>query len=433
MNQELLKNLRRAVNGTGMVIHEGLGRAPLAIEVLDVTRDVLSHYCTLEISANADSAEDRSTHVEQLLKEFTAAEAAMVVNNNAAALLLILNTLAGGRNAVIAREELVETGSGFRILDLIKTSGAKAVEVGAANRCTLEDYRQGLKQRSGLVLCVHHSSFHISGAADRIPLEELAGLAHERNVPVVCDLGTGAFFDFRRWGLRHESMVWDTLQAGADVVCFSGDKLLGGPQCGVILGKKELIDRLKKNPLLRMLRCGKLTLSNLEATLRLLLDKEKAVKSHPILRMLTQSPDRIKRRCRSLKRKLNGIIDDRGYLQIQEATSPVGSDALAAERLPTWVLAIHIAGIPPQELDSLMRSSTPPIFGKFDEQKYFLDCRTIRKNEYADIARAFRRILDESSNELSDELQKATEEMVDDLIHEFQTDDSKEKLRIDGE
>ncbi len=418
----LPQNLRKAINGTGIVIHEGLGRAPLADTALEACREAARHYCTLEVSRETGMPADRLVHVQDLLKRLTGAEAVLVVNNNAAALLLILNTMAGGKDVFIAREELVETASGFRILDVIKTSGARAVEVGATNKCSVEDFRHALKPDSGVILRVHHSNYQISGATERISLPELMILAHESRVPVLCDLGSGALVNLSRWGLAHEPTVQEVLDNGVDVVCFSGDELLGGSQCGIILGDKEIIDRLKQNHLYRALRCGKTTLTLLEATLRLFQDEPSLLESHPVMRILTESPDQIKRRCHSLKRRLKDIIGDRGYLKIQEERSRVGTDTLATETLPSWALAVHIVGLSPKELDTWLRSCNPPIFGHMDEHKYLLDCRTILRDEFDDVVKAFSQILDRRPGEITPDTQE-TEEVVNDLIREIQSND----------
>ena len=411
------KNLKRAVNGLGIILHTGLGRAPIAEAAQQALSDVVAHYSTLQIDRETGKRGDRYVHVENLLKKITGAESALIVNNNAAATLLILNTLAGGKEVIVSRGELVEIGGSFRIPDVMKRSGAKLVEVGTTNRTHLKDYVNAINTETGLILRVHQSNYRIEGFTKRVPLEELSSLTHSAGLPIVDDLGSGALVDLSRWNLPKEPTVQESVRGGADVVCFSGDKLLGGPQCGIILGKKDLIDKIKKNQLTRALRCDKMTYAVLEATLRLFLDEETLLERHPVLRMLTESRDAIKKRCQSLQKKLKAVLGSQVLVEIIQDVSEVGSGSLAAEVLPTWVLSIHMDEMSTEELARKLRLSDPPIFGRVKEDAVLLDCRTIRKDEFVFIIKAFRKIigLQPEDKRLKQKRKRIVEKIVDEV------------------
>lgn len=385
----LASGVKRAVNGLGIILHTGLGRAPISEDARQSLAEAVANYSTLQIDRATGRRGDRFAAIESLLCLITGAEAGIVVNNNAAATLLILNTLASGNEVIISRGELVEIGGSFRIPDIMARSGAIMVEVGTTNRTHLKDYEQAISENTGLILRVHKSNYKIIGFTGSPSIEELVKIAHHVPVPVVDDLGSGALVDLSRWGLPKEPMVQDSIKAGADVVCFSGDKLIGGPQCGIIVGKKIFIDRIRKNQLTRALRCGKMTHAVLESTLRLFLDESTLLERHPVLRMLTEPPESIKSRCLSLKRKLINNGFGRDNIQIEENVSEVGSGSLAGARLPTWVLAIQIPGVSADSLARSMRMANPPIFGRVRDNKVLLDGRTIRKDEFEYIVQVF--------------------------------------------
>jgi len=408
-------SLKRAINGTGIVLHTGLGRAPFPKSAQDSLFDAVANYCVLQIDPHTGKRGDRYIHVESLLKKITGAEAAMVVNNNAAATLLILNTLAGGKEVIVSRGELVEIGGSFRVPDVMKRSGAKLVEIGTTNRTHLRDYRDAITPETGLILRVHQSNYRIVGFSKIVPLEGLVSLAHEARLPIVDDLGSGALVDLSRWGLPKEPTVQESIRAGSDVVCFSGDKLLGGPQCGVIVGKKEYIDRIKKNQLTRALRSCKMTFAVLEATLRLYLDEETLCQHHPVLKMLTDPVKEIKKRCYSLKRRLKDSIGDHGEMAVVEDRSEVGSGSLAAETLPTWSLVIQIQGLSAEELAKRLRLSNPPVFGRVKDDGYRLDCRTIPRDEFGFIVDAMKRLLLSSHAE---EMPEKSKNVAENIIRE---------------
>lgn len=390
---ELHLSLGRAVNGVGIVLHTGLGRAPFAAQAVQALAETTACYCTLQADIETGRRGDRYAHVEKLLQRLTGAEAALVVNNNAAATMLVLNTLAEGREVIVSRGELVEIGGSFRIPDVMRRSGAILKEVGASNRTHLRDYEEAVNEHTGILLKVHQSNFKIIGFTKEVLIGELAGLAHAHGVWAVDDLGSGALVDLSRWGLPKEPVVRESIAAGADVVCFSGDKLLGGPQCGIIVGKKEPVERMKKNQLTRALRCGKMTYTVLEATLRLFLDEEKLMAHHPTLRMLTENPASIKKRCLSLKRQLASLGNEKLSLEVLSDLSEAGSGSLAGIQLPTWVVSLGIAGLNAEELAARLRRQQPPVFTRVRDDRCLIDCRTVRRDEFVMIREAVRGVL----------------------------------------
>lgn len=389
----LAPGLRRGVNGVGIVLHTALGRAPFAESAQRALQEAAKHYCTLQIDLETGKRGDRYRNVERLLRRITGAEAAIVVNNNAAATLLILNTLALGREVIVSRGELVEIGGSFRLPDVMKRSGATLVEVGTTNRTHLKDYKNAITPETGLILKVHQSNYRIVGFTSQVPIAELAQLGHQHNIPAADDLGSGALVDLSRWGLPKEPMVQESIAAGADVVCFSGDKLLGGPQCGIILGKREIVERIKANQLTRALRCDKMTFAVLEATLRLFLDEKKLLADHPVLRLLTMPEEEIRDRCDRLRQKLSQLFGADGSVSVVGDASEVGSGSLAAVMLPTWVVAITMKEKGPEQVARALRLAHTPVFGRIKEQQFLLDCRTIRDDEIDLIVAGFKETL----------------------------------------
>lgn len=388
-----LKNsLKRAVNGLGIVLHTGCGRAPYALEAQRALMDVVSNYCTIQIDQETGKRGDRYIHVEKLLCHVTGAEAALVVNNNAAATMLVLNTLAEGKEVIVSRGELVEIGGSFRIPDVMERSRAKLVEIGTTNRTHLKDYMGALSEETGCILQVHMSNYSIVGFTKIVPMEELAELAHSNNLPFFYDLGSGALVDFSRWGLPHEPMVQECIKGGADVVCFSGDKLLGGPQCGIIVGKKEYIDMMKNNQLTRALRCDKMTFAVLEATLRLFMDERKLSQTHPVLHMLSEPLPSVKKRCMGLKRRLKTSLGDKVKLRIMEDITEVGSGSMSSEDIPSWALSVRSDIVSSDEISYKLRMCNPPVFGRIHENRYLINCRTVRDDEIKFILKAFEKV-----------------------------------------
>jgi len=379
---EILRpSLRPVINATGVVLHTNLGRAPLAGEVLEHIVATAKGYSNLEFDLTTGERGSRYEHVEEILCRLSGAEAALVVNNNAGAVLISLNTLAEGREVIVSRGQLVEIGGSFRIPDVMKKSGARLVEVGTTNRTHLRDYEQALGDKTALLLRVHTSNYRILGFTAEVPLRELVTLGGSKNLPVMDDLGSGCLLDLSRYGLDPEPTVQEAVQAGADVVTFSGDKLLGGPQAGMIVGKKRYLDLIKKNPLNRALRIDKLTLAGLESTLRLYLEGERALRRLPAFRMLTGSMEDLERRSKRFLKKLSREVGARCRLRLKDDSSQVGGGALPIQELPTKILALSPAKLSAADLEKRLRSGGPPVVVRIKEGEVLLDLRTVAKEE----------------------------------------------------
>jgi len=388
LEKKFAPSLCPAVNATGIVMHSGLGRAVLSEAAREALDAVAAGYSTLALDLENGKRVSRDRHVEGLLRELTGAEAATVANNNAAATVLILNTLAKGKEVVVSRGQLVEIGGSFRMPDVMTTSGAILREVGTTNKTHLRDYHEAVTESTGAILRVHHSNYRIIGFAEEPGIEELVALGRDRGVPVVDDLGSGALVDLKDYGLASEPMVQASVRAGADVVCFSGDKLIGGPQCGIIVGKAAWIQKIKKNPLARAFRCGKLSLAGLEATLRLFLAPEKLAARHPIYRMLALTPDELGRRAKKLAASLRKALSADVAISIEDGESQVGSGAVPIETLPTKVLSIRPPHISAVGLARKLRFLTPPVFARIHKDAVIFDFRTIQPAEDAVVERA---------------------------------------------
>ena len=328
INLQIRPRLRRIINATGVVIHTNLGRAPLHSSAIQHLTEVSKTYSNLEYDLERGERGSRYAHVEEILCRLSGAESALVVNNNAGAVLLVLNALAEGKEVIVSRGELVEIGGAFRIPDVMKRSGALLREVGTTNRTHFDDYQRAIGSDTALLLKVHTSNFRVVGFASEVSLQDLVQLGKEYQLPVVDDLGSGCLIDLTRYGLEKEPTVQETIQTGVDVVTFSGDKLLGGPQAGIILGKKKFLDLFKANPLTRALRIDKLTLAALESTLLLYLDEKTAMEEIPTLRMLSLDTRKLKRRGKRLLKRLSGVMDKRGTFFLREDVSQVGGGAL---------------------------------------------------------------------------------------------------------
>jgi L-seryl-tRNA(Ser) seleniumtransferase len=356
------------INTTGVILHTNLGRAPLSKSALESIQKSALNYNSLEYQLEKGRRGSRSVHAESYLKQLTGAEGVLVVNNNASAVLLILSALARRRKVLIARSQLVEIGGGFRIPDVMVQSGAKLFEIGTTNRVHLHDYESALEEESiKLVMRAHRSNFQILGFTSEPTLAEIVDVSHHAGIPVVDDLGSGSLLETSNFGLGHEPMVQESLSAGVDLVCFSGDKLLGGPQAGIILGKSGLINKLKKHPLARAIRPDKLCLAALSATLLHYLRSE-AETEIPIWQMISEPLDKIKSRA-SL------WIETIGQGELIEGSSTVGGGSLPGETLPTWLVAINLRH--PDKFLSLLRRSQPPIIARLEDDQVVLDPRTV--------------------------------------------------------
>ena len=365
-------SLRRVINATGVLVHTNLGRAPLAPEALVRAAEIGAGYSNLEYDVAAGARGSRQSHLVDLLRRLTGAEAALVVNNNAAAVLLALAALAEGREVLVSRGELIEIGDGFRIPDVLARSGARLVEIGTTNRTRATDYESAVGPETALLLRVHQSNFRVVGFTELPRLAELAELAHRAGLPLVDDLGSGALID-----LGDEPTAAGSLAAGADLVCFSGDKLLGGPQAGIVVGRADLVERLRRHPLQRALRADKLTLAALEGTLALYLDPERARREIPVLRMLDEPIETVRSRAERLATAVGGTVE--------ETVSRVGGGALPLAELPSFACAVD------EHLATQLRVGEPAVVGVVRDGKLLLDCRTIRDDEVDEIVGAIDR------------------------------------------
>lgn len=381
-----MPGLRPVINATGVVIHTNLGRSPLDEESLAYMAKVAGGYSNLEYDLEAGQRGSRYVHVAQVIRRITGAEAAVVVNNNAAAVMLSLNSLAEGREVVVSRGELVEIGGSFRIPDVMKRSGAHLVEVGTTNKTHLHDYEEAATERTALLLKVHQSNFQQVGFTASVELEELVALGQRLNIPVMNDLGSGSFVDLSRWGLMKEPTVQEAVRTGADVVTFSGDKLLGGPQAGIIVGKAEIVQRIVRNPLNRALRVGKLTLAALECVL--MRYEEGRPESIPTIRMLITPLPELKRRARRLQRMIKDKCGPELSIEIKPAISRVGGGALPLQELPTWVLAVDVRGITALELEPRLRRASTPVVARIADDRVLLDVRTVADGEIPLLAKS---------------------------------------------
>jgi L-seryl-tRNA(Ser) seleniumtransferase len=386
-------NLRRVVNATGIVVHTNLGRSLLSREAISNLTALAGNYSNLEFDLEKGRRGSRYSAVEHLLCEITGAEAAMVVNNNAGAVFLCLETLAAGKSVIISRGQLVEIGGSFRIPDVMAKSGAVLKEVGATNRTHFKDYEKAIEHHTGLLLKVHTSNYSIVGFTAEVSLEELVMLGQRYRIPVMEDLGSGTLIDFSKYGLTKEPTVQDSIQTGADVVTFSGDKLLGGPQAGIILGKKEVMDRIKGNPITRALRIDKLTLGALESTLRQYRDPDKAVEQIPTLRMLTRPLEDIETRARALARTLNQMPGERIRAEVIALTSKAGGGSMPLLELPTKGVSVTVSGKSENEIEKFMRSAGTPVIGRIENDRFVMDVRTLQEDDPPWIEKAFADLL----------------------------------------
>jgi len=368
------------INATGVILHTNLGRAPLSPSAMRATAEVGQGYSTLEFDLEKGRRGSRLLHAEALLTRITGAQAAVVVNNNAAAVLLALSALARRRGVVIARSQLVEIGGGFRVPDVMKQSGARLLEVGTTNRVHLSDYEAALEEKPALFLRAHRSNFRILGFTSEPTLAEVAEVAHAAGLPLMDDLGSGSLLDTARYGLGHEPTVQESLAQGADLVCFSGDKLLGGPQAGIVVGRADLVAKLKKHPLARAVRADKLCLAALSATLLHYL-KDEAESAIPIWRMIAAPLDEIQARARRWAATLG-----RGEVIAGEST--VGGGSLPGETLPTWLLALEIAS--PDRALARLRQAHPPVIARVQEERVALDARTVLEEQEEALLAALR-------------------------------------------
>jgi len=389
-------SLKPVINATGVIVHTNLGRSILSDKAIQRVVEVSRSYSNLEYDLPAGERGKRHVHIEGILTRLTHVEAATAVNNNAAAVLLCLNTLARGKEVIVSRGELVEIGGSFRVPDVMERSGAILREVGTTNKTHLKDYEKAINENTGLLLKVHTSNYKIVGFTKEVPPEELAKLGRKRGLPVMWDLGSGSFVDLRAFGAGDEPTVQQAVNAGVDVLTFSGDKLLGGPQAGLILGKKTHLEAIRSNPLARALRLDKMTLAALDATLSQYLDMEKAVKEIPTLWMLTQPLSEIERKAGLLANGLNGIGDKELSITIQDDTSQSGGGALPTGNFPTKTVCVQHKKLSANEIERRLRTGTPHIISRIKEGMVIFDPRTLNDEEIGKIVDAMGKITQES-------------------------------------
>lgn len=389
-------SLKPLINATGVVIHTNLGRSVLSEKVLENIRRVSESYSNLEYDIEEGKRGKRYVHVKRILREVTGAEDALVVNNNAAAVLLCLNTLAKGKEVIVSRGELVEIGGSFRMPDVMTSSGAILREVGTTNKTHLYDYERAINENTSLILKIHKSNYRISGFTEEVSIEDLVSLGSKHQIPVMFDLGSGCLIDLKPFGIHIEPAVKDIVKSGIGITTFSGDKLLGGPQGGVIVGKREYIEKIQKNPMTRALRIDKLTLAGFEATLMEYIDEEKAIKNISTLRMLLQKPEEIKVRANKLAKRLKREIKN-VHICVMADSSRAGGGALPEVDLPTYVVSIRSTEISANEIEKRLRKGNPPIIARIREDSLIIDARTVRDKDFEGILRGIRSALIEGN------------------------------------
>jgi len=372
----LMPNMKKIINATGTILHTNLGRAPIGMGHMKHIAEIATGYSNLEYNLEAGKRGERYSHFEELLCKITGAEAAMAVNNNAAAVMLVLSSLGKGGEVVVSRGELIEIGGKFRIPDVLVQSGATLVEIGTTNKTHFSDYEDAINENTVALLKVHTSNYRIVGFTESVSNEELVPLAKEHEIPVIEDLGSGVLIDLSKYGITYEPTVQDAVRAGVDVVTFSGDKLLGGPQAGIIIGKKKYIDKMKKNPLTRALRIDKFTAAALEVVLKEYLSEERAIKNLPVLQMITKPLSEVDKEARKLKRFLKTLELD-VELGIEKCESQIGGGSLPLERIPSVAVTIKPNKISTAELEERMRYLPVPIIPRAVNDKILMDARTI--------------------------------------------------------
>ena len=381
-------SLRRVINATGVVLHTNLGRSPLSPDALAAVLAASEGYCNLEYDVQAGERSSRQAHVEDLLRSLTGASAAFAVNNNAAAVLLVLTALARGRDVIVSRGELVEIGDSFRLPDIMHQSGARLVEVGTTNRTRPSDYLNAIGPDTALIMKIHQSNFRIVGYSEDVSLAELVAIGRQQFIPVVEDMGSGCLADLAGVGLAGEHTAAQSIEAGADLVTFSGDKLLGGPQAGIIIGSSDYVESVSRHPLARAVRIDKMSVAALEATLRACLDPEKAFADIPALRMLSEPADVVRARARRLKRMLGRAGEVAGEIVSEE--SRAGGGSLPVAEIPTWCLRLTHSSRPAEALERELRSADTPVLGRVKDGALLLDLRTVADAELPVLAKAIR-------------------------------------------
>ena len=385
LTTDLEPSLKPVFNLTGTVIHTNLGRAPLPSEAIDAMASVSGGASNLEYNLKIGKRGDRDSHLEKLLMQLTGAEAATVVNNNAAAVLLILNSLALRKEVIVSRGELVEIGGSFRIPEIMTRAGAKLKEVGTTNRSHARDYKEAISVKTAMLMKVHTSNYEVTGFTSNVSESDLAKIAHNDQVPFVIDLGSGTMVNIEKFGLPHEPTVQEALSNGADLVSFSGDKLMGGPQAGLIAGRKELVAKIKKNPMKRAMRCDKMTIAALTAILKIYSNPKQLCERIPTLRLLTRDPKEIHQTARRIIPALKAKLGKTYSIKIEPCQSQIGSGALPTEKVPSVALKISLkmkrgSGKSLNGLSKIFRELPKPVIGRIQDNAFWMDLRCLEKN-----------------------------------------------------
>lgn len=388
VNDACRPKLRRVINATGVVLHTNLGRAVMPDGAQKAVIEAAGGYSNLEFDLATGKRGERYSLVEQLLCSLSGAEAALVVNNNAAAVLLALSTLAAGREVIVSRGQLVEIGGSFRIPDVMRQSGANLVEVGTTNKTHLEDYAKAVNEKTALLLHVHMSNYRIIGFTEEVHVADLAALGRQYGVPCMSDLGSGSLVDLCRFGLPYEPTVQETVAAGADVVTFSGDKLLGGPQAGIVVGRRSYVEQMKKSPLTRAVRIDKMTLAALEGTLREYQDPEAALKSIPTLRMLTKPLEEMRAAAHELAARLSDVLGSAAKVWVEEGFSQVGGGAMPTAAPATALVCLRCEGVGEGDVVRRLRQADPPVIARAERDGVVIDLRTVEQPDVPALIRA---------------------------------------------
>lgn len=386
------QKLQRVINATGVIIHTNLARAPLADAAKKAISETAAGYCTLEYDLETGERGRRGQAAEELLCELTDAEAALIVNNCAAAVFLVLSEFGARGEAIVSRGELVEIGGDFRVPDVMAQSGARLVEVGTTNRTKIRDFERAINENTKLLVRIHPSNFRVIGFTSMPSLSELADLAHEKDLILYEDAGSGALIDLSRYGLSDEPVISESIRAGADVVTFSGDKLLGGAQAGIIVGRAEIVERMRKNPLYRALRADKIVYAALAATLEIYRN-EKHFAEIPVLQMLSQTKEEIQKRCENFIAKLEEFVIRNVNIETVEGASAIGGGSAPLARLETVLISLRHSRLSAEELEQALRKNSPPIIGRISEDRVLLDLRTVFDSEVEEIVAALGAIL----------------------------------------
>nr|WP_312575921.1 L-seryl-tRNA(Sec) selenium transferase [Sedimentibacter sp.] len=391
VNKFAIPNMKKVINATGTILHTNLGRAVISDTAAEKIKHLVTGYSNLEYDLEAGKRGSRYSHFEQIISKITGAESAMAVNNNAAAVLLILSTFAKNKEVIVSRGELVEIGGSFRVPDVMAQSGGKLIEVGTTNKTHLFDYEDAINDETAALLKVHTSNYRIVGFTESVQLDELVEVGKKHNVPVIEDIGSGVLIDLSKYGLTYEPTVQDSIKAGVDIVCFSGDKLLGGPQAGIIVGKKSMIDKIKKNPLTRALRIDKFTAIALECVFHEYINENNAINNVPVLKMINKGIDEISMESERLYNELNIVVGNSCELEIDDCESQVGGGSLPTEILKSKCVSIKPKIMTTVALERSLRLAEKPIVGRIVNDKLILDLRTVSMGEIEDMVDTFKK------------------------------------------